>query len=145
MPKKSGVLTPQERTYIDAYVAEGSTTKAAIAAGYAQPDKHAAQPLRRPLVAAEVARIQLERLTNEILPLAVDVHCRLLKDPRTPGGVLVQAVKLAYERALGSGAMEGKEPHEMTADDIATALQALKREASNRAKPIIESTSSVLD
>jgi hypothetical protein len=97
------------------------------------------------MVAAEVARIQMERLTNEILPLAVDVHCRLLKDPRTPGGVLVQAVKLAYERALGSGAMEGKEPHEMTADEIATALQALKREASNRAKPVIESAPSVMD
>lgn len=143
MPKKGGVLTPQEREYIATYVATGSTTEAGRAAGLAMPEKNASRVLARPAIAGEVARLQMERLTNEILPLAVDVHCRLLKDPKTPGGVLVQAVKLAYERALGAGAMEGKEPHEMTADEIATALQALKREASNRAKPVIEA--SVLD
>lgn len=143
MPKKGGVMTPKERAFVKDYVANGDAQEAAKSAGYSQPRSQGYQALARPAIAGEVARLQMERLTNEILPLAVDVHCRLLKDPKTPGGVLVQAVKLAYERALGTGAMEGKEPHEMTADEIATALQALKREASNRAKPVIEA--SVLD
>lgn len=143
MPKKTGTMTPQERIFAQEYAAIGDAQRAAVAAGYQAPKASGYKALARPAVASEIVRLQTERLTNEVLPLAVDVHIRLLKDPRTPGGVLVQAVKVAYERALGTGAAEGKEPHEMTADEIATALQALKREASNRAKPVIEP--SVLD
>lgn len=145
MPTKNGRMTRQERIAAQVFAATGNVTKAGEAAGYAFPQPAASRALARPQVAAEVERIQRERLTNEILPLAVEVHARLLHDKRTAGGVLVQAVKLAYDRTLGTETGEGKEPHEMTADEIATALQALKREASNRAKPVIESSASVMD
>jgi len=138
MPRIGGTLTPQEQACAEAFAATGSTTEAGEAANYAHPVFAASRTLARPAVAAEVARIQLERISNEVLPLAVDVHVALLRNPRTPAGALVQAVKLAYDRALGVGAADGKEPHEMTADELARALNALKREQSDRAAPIIE-------
>ena len=137
MPIKTGTLTPQERIVAQARAAGASVGAAGEAAGYAD-NTGASRALARPLVAAEVARLQLERITNEALPLAVDVHIAMLRNPRTPAGALVQAIKLAYDRALGPGTSEGKEPHEMTADEIAKALNALKREQSDRAAPIIE-------
>jgi hypothetical protein len=100
----------------------------------------------RPPVQAEIARIQTERLFNEVLPLAVQVHIDLLTSPATPAGAKVQAVKLAYDRTLGvEGADKTKQPHEMTPDELAKALAEAKLKAAalesvqaDRARPVLE-------
>lgn len=139
MPLKSGRQTPQESVLIDAYVATGDRQRAGEAAGYAHPAKQASNVLARPAVAAEVARLQLERISNELLPLAVDVHKELLTNKATPAGAKVQAVKLAYDRAFGSqDAAGGKQPHEMTGAELASEIEKLKRRASDLATPILE-------
>lgn len=95
------------------------------------------QALQRPAVQAEIARQTQEKLFSDILPLAVAAHKRLLSDPRTPAGAVVQAVKLAYDRTLGAeGAERAKEPHEMTPEELAQAISTLERVAAERAKPV---------
>lgn len=109
------------------------------AAGYAHPAKQASNVLARPAIAAEVARLQLERIANELLPLAVDVHKELLTGLAVPAGARVQAVKLAYDRAFGSqDAAGGKAPHEMTGAELAAEIDKLKRRAADLATPIID-------
>lgn len=138
MPVKSGTQTPQERRFIEAYASTQNTKFAGQEAGYKHPAVQGNQALARPAVQAEIARIQAERITNEVLPLAVDVHIALLRNPKTPAGALVQAVKLAYDRALGAQGADGKEPHEMTGEELTRAIERLKGEASERARPVIE-------
>lgn len=139
MPLKNGRQTPQERALITAFVATGDKTQAGVAAGYAHPATRAGAALARPAIAAEVARLQLERIANELLPLAVDVHMWLLTEKAVGAGAKVQAVKLAYDRAFGSqDAAGGKQPHEMTGAELASEIEKLKRRASDLAKPIVD-------
>jgi hypothetical protein len=139
MPLKNGHLTPQEQGLAAAYVATGSVRRAGEAVGYAHPLPAAHKALQRPAIAAEVTRLQLERISNELLPLAVDVHKELLTSKTTPAGAKVQAVKLAYDRAFGSqDAAGGKEAHEMTGDELAAAIDKLRMRQADLAKPIID-------
>lgn len=139
MPDKKGRQTHQERALIDVFVATGDKLQAGKAAGYAFPLQGASKALARPAIAAEVARIQLDRIQNELLPLAVDVHMWLLTEKAVGAGAKVQAVKLAYDRAFGSqDAAGGKQPHEMTGAELASEIEKLKRRASDLAKPIVD-------
>lgn len=120
-------------------------TVASRKAGYADVSS-GSHALKRQDVNAEIARIQAERLFNEVLPLAVQVHIDLLTSPSTPAGAKVQAVKLAYDRTLGSDqAGAGKEPHEMTPQELQKALDdarlqaaALESVKADRARPIVD-------
>jgi len=137
MPYKSGRLTPAEKTVTRVMAETGSAAYAQQKAGISQPAM--SKMLNRPAVQAEIARQHNEMLFRDILPLAVAAHKRLLSDPRTPAGATVQAVKLAYDRTLGSeeGA-RSKEPHEMTPEELAEAIATLSRIASDKARPVIE-------
>jgi hypothetical protein len=137
MPLKNGMITPQENMYVQAVVRTGDPVQAAKEAGYKHPAQRAHDIAQRPAIQAEISRVQQERLFNEILPLAVEAHKQLLLDPRTPAGAKVQAVKLAYDRTMGSDEKAQKEPHEMSAAELATMLDKLKREASDRSKPAV--------
>lgn len=146
MPKKGGRMTRPERVFAGAYAASGDKALAARQAGLSTTSGAAHKALQRPAVQAEIARIQMERLFSEVLPLAVQVHLDILNDPRTPAGARVQAVKLAYDRTLGSDeAGKGKDPHEMTPDELAKALAdaklraaALEHAKAERARPVVE-------
>lgn len=123
----------------EAYAATGDKHFAAFKAGVSQSSNAVGKALQRPAVQAEVAQQQQIRLFNEVLPMAVAVHLRLLGDPKTPPGALVQAVKLAYDRTLGSeDATKQKEPHEMTPEELATAIATLQRVKSERATTVID-------
>lgn len=138
-------LTRRERQFSAAYAQLGSVTEAAKKAGYAN-HTGGVNALKRQDVNAEIARIQAERLFNEVLPLAVQVHIDLLSNPATPAGARVQAVKLAYDRTLGSDqASADKQPHEMTPQELQKALDdarlkaaALESVKADRARPIVE-------
>ncbi|MFY7925580.1 MAG: hypothetical protein ACOVN5_07205 [Aquidulcibacter sp.] len=115
----------------------GDAKYAAFAAGMSPVSGGAQRALQRPAVQAEVLRVHTELLWSELLPLAYQAHVELLKDPRTPAGARVQAVKLAYDRTLGvQDENQAKEPHEMTAEEIAAAIKNLEDVASARAKPV---------
>ena len=145
-------MTGSERVFASTYAATGDTKHAAREAGFTG-QASGWKALQRPAVQAEIARIQTERLFNEVLPLAVKVHIDLLQNPATPAGARVQAVKLAYDRTLGTDASASdKQPHEMTADEIAKALAEAKLRAAtlesvkaDRAKPVIDVSPGVLD
>lgn len=137
MPIKSGTKTPQERAFL-AHLPESTTPRhAAAAAGYANPSVSAHQLMQRPAIYAEAVQVQLERMHKTLLPLAVNAIERLLTDTRTPAGAVVQAAKLVMDRTLGESDST-KAPHEMNGDELARALDSLRREAADRARPVID-------
>ena len=139
MPDLKGRFTAQERTFSEAFAVTGDRAYSAGKAGLAQPATAASKMLAKPAIQAEIARIQTERLFSEVLPLAVEQHLALLRNAATPAGARVQAIKLAYDRTLGGDdAHPAKEPHEMSADEIAEAISKLESVAASRAKPIDE-------
>ena len=134
----NGILTPQQ-TALAKGIAEGfSISEAGRKAGY----RHAptvSKTLGLPHVQQAIVDAQIAALNNDILPLAIAAHRRLLTDPKTPAGAVAQAVKLAYDRTLGM--QEGradKEPHEMSAEELVAAIHNLERIKADRARPIIE-------
>lgn len=120
-------------------------SRAAALAGYADASG-ATHAMKRPDVQAEIARVQTERLFSEVLPLAIQVHLDLLASSTTPAGAKVQAVKLAYDRTLGTeNSDKAKDPHEMTPDELAKALATAKLQAAalesvkaDRSRPVLE-------
>lgn len=127
MPRKDGRLTPQEQRLAVLQAGGVELSEAARRAGYAH-SQSAGQALARPAVAAEVSRLQQERLFNDVLPLAVDVHIAVLTSPHTPAGAKVQAVKLAYDRTLGAQDGPDRKPVEqMTAGELAAEIARLKQ------------------
>lgn len=146
MPIKGGKMTPQEKAFAASYAETGNSRYAATKAGYSSPDQRASQALQRPAVQAEIARRQQELLFSQVLPLAVQVHLKILADEKAPAGARVQAVKLAYDRTLGlNEAMGGKEAHEMTAEEIAKAIEQLQRVAAERARPVMDLQAEAMD
>ena len=144
MPRKGGRLTSSERAIAKAMAETNNVQYAAFAAGMSPVSGGAHKAVQRPAVQAEIARQQQELLFSEILPLALKVHKEILADPKAPAGARVQAVKLAYDRTLGAeGAGQTKEPHEMTADEIAEAIAKLEQVAADRARPV--SASAIVD
>ena len=149
MPLKNGHTTRQERKFAENYAMTGDVGYSAAKAGYKQY-QGGSQALQRPAVQDEIRRIQMAKLFNEVLPLAVQEHIKLLEDPKTPAGAKVQAVKLAYDRTLGS--QEGahsKAPHEMSTEELQAELAAsklrlaaLESAKADQARPIIEAKAS---
>lgn len=139
MPRKDGKLTAGERAISQTYAMTGDKAYTAVKAGLSVRAGTVDKALQRPAVQAEIARVQQERLFNVILPLAIGVHEQILQDPKAPAGARIQAVKLAYDRTLGrDDAFKGKDPHEMTPDELAKAIDELKRAAADKAKPVLD-------
>lgn len=138
LPNQKGAFTPRERVLMDRFAASGDVPYSAQAAGYASASG-AHNALARPAVALEIHRIQLARIQNEVLPLAVKRHLELLADKTVSGQTLNRAIEMAYKYGLGAGD-DGrrKEAHEMTAEELANAIDTLKRAASDRAAPVLE-------
>lgn len=137
MPTRSGKKTGNEKAFARHYALTGDREYAGMKAGYAVPASGASQALQRPAVQAEIARIQMERLFNDALPAAVQCLISIVQDTKAAAGARVQASKVILDRTLGSeDAGKGKEPHEMTAEEIARAIDQLERVAFERAKPL---------
>lgn len=113
----------------------GDRVYSATKAGLAHPDVAASQLLSRDGVRTEIARRHVDLLFNELLPLAVEAHRRLLTDAAVPAGARAQAVKLAYDRTIGAseGADAEKDPSEMTLDEIVKRTEQLQRARAERA------------
>lgn len=115
----------------------GNRDYALRAAGYS-PHRQTAQGLiNKTQVIAEVRRQEELRLNLECLPAAVGLLQRALTDDSFPANARVSAAKIVMDRTIGKeDAAAGKEPHEMTAEELQRAIEQLEREAGNRAKVI---------
>lgn len=146
MPFKNDRRTPQEKIFAAAMASTGDKHYAATKAGYSHPNVQANVVLSRPGIQSDVARIQMERLYNDALPLAVNTLISIMGDEKAPAGARVSASKEVLDRTIGRDEAGGaKDPHEMTPDELAKALAdaklratALERVKAERAKPIIE-------
>ena len=102
--------------------------------------------LQRPSVQAEIVREQTRILYETALPLAVGRLVRILQDDRIRPSDHNQAIKIALAHTLGgSASAEAKDPHEMTPDELAKALNEAKLRAAalesvkaDRARPVVE-------
>lgn len=137
MPLKSGKMTKPEKAFSAHYASTGNATYSAAAAGYSSPQPRSSELLQRPAVQEEIRRQQVARLFQEALPAAVQCLVSIMTDAKAPAGARVQASKVVLDRTLGDKE-EGqrKEPHEMSADEIAKAIDELERVAASRAKSI---------
>jgi hypothetical protein len=137
MRRKAGQIFPRERAFIAQMATTQDRNYAAEKAGYPHPTQAAAQLLQRPAVIAEIARIQTEKLFQEVLPAAINCLASIIASPTAPAGARVQAAKVVLERTLGAdGAAQTKEPHEMTPEELAEQIAKLERMAAERAKDV---------
>lgn len=137
MRRKAGAMSKQEAVFAGKMAVTGDRHYAAREAGYAHAPQAAAKLMQREPVLAEIARQQTETLFRDALPAAVQCLVSLIRSDKAPAGARVQAAKVVLDRTLGAeGATSIKEPHEMTPEEIAKAIDALEREAAARAKPV---------
>lgn len=141
MSKKQDGLNGQERAFAKAYAKSGNRREAALQAGYTAPDMAASRNLQRPRVLEEIARLENERMTRDLLPAAVNCVQEILTNTKAPAGARIQAAKLVFDRTLGAqDALGGKEPHEMTGSELADAIAKLEAMAASKARPIEDAT-----
>lgn len=128
MPLKNGHLTRKERAFVAHMANTGDSTYAATKAGYSGPMQAGSELMGKPAIKSEVLRRAEQILRDEMLPLALVTHKRLLSDAAVPAGAQLGAVKLAYDRTLGED--EGKadkEPSEMSYDELQRSIDQLKQ------------------
>lgn len=124
--------------------ATGDATYSARQAGYAHPQPRGSELLAKPKMQAEIRAQQLARLHNDLLPLAINTLQTALTDAVVPWGSKMVAAKIVLDRVYAPGeAGAGKDPAEMTGDELQAAIDRLRREASERAKPIVEIEESI--
>ena len=140
MPLKDGTLTPQEAMFSGYMAATGDATYAAARAGYRGPYKEGWAKMQNPALVDTVRRAQLARLNNHLLPAALDLIERVILDDEENTRNRLTAAKIVVDRTLGQvqDGAESKEPHEMTAAELQARIERLRREQSERAKPILD-------
>lgn len=135
MPRKNGSLTPKEKAFSHYMARTNDREYAATRAGLAHPHVSGSQLMARPAVRDEVIRQAEIMLRDEILPLALATHKRLLTDKTVPAGAALGATKLAYDRTLGvDEGKADKEPSEMSYDELQASIETLRREQDARAE-----------
>lgn len=123
--------------FADTYAATGDREYSAVKAGYSSPAPRASQNLAKPEVQAEIIKTQMAKLVDTALPAAVNCLVSIITNAQAPAGARVQASKVVLDRVLGlEGGGQGKEPHEMNAEELAKAIDELERLAADRAKVV---------
>ena len=136
MPRKNGELTPQEQTFVDAVASTGDTAYALKTAGY-KGARNASQVLKREPIQRAIVATQQARLVNEALPAAVSCILEIIRNPKAPAAARVQAAKLTFDRVLPAHSDgSAKEPHEMTPEELAQAIDKLESIAAGKARQI---------
>lgn len=128
MQGRKASTTDQEKRFAEAYALTGDVQLAAREAGYAHP-KNAGKYLARPIVQAEIRRVQTERLYSDLLPAAIGLLAQVINDQTENTRNRITAAKIVLDRTLGAAdaAADAKEPHEMTADELAARIARLRQ------------------
>ena len=101
---------------------------AAEKAGYAVPAQKGRQMRNDPVIKSAVLAEAERILRDELLPLALATHKRLLTDTAVPAGAQLGATKLAYDRTLGvDDGKADKEPSEMSYDELQASIDQLRQ------------------
>ena len=147
MPLKNGAMTPMEKRFVVEAARTGEPVYAAARAGFKSPDMQGSQVMNRPAIREAIRREQLARLNNDLLPLAISTLQQIMTDPKATERGRLTATALVLKHTVGAAvdATEAKEPHEMSAAELQQRIEALRREAADRAKPVIEAEPSVFD
>jgi phage terminase small subunit len=136
MIRKPGALTPQEQTFVAAMAATGDSNYSLKKAGY-KGERNASQVLKRDGVQRAIVETQQARLVNEALPAAVSCIIEIIRNPKAPAAARVQAAKLTFDRVLPAHSDgTAKEPHEMTPEELAAAIDKLESLAAGKARAI---------
>ena len=135
VPLKSGKFTPKEELFLQTFAETGSRElserKAKLASGQSW------RILQREPVQKEIISRQVAIMTSEALPCAVATILEIMRNPKAPAAARVQAAKLTFDRVMPSHAEAGaKEPHEMTPEELAAAIDKLESVAAGKAKAI---------
>ena len=140
MPIKGGRRTDKEALFIGHLASTGDATFAAVRAGYKDPQVQGWQKAHNPAIADAVRREQVARLTGDLLPRSLDLLDRVLTDDKETPRNRLTAAQLVLRYTVGQTAdgAETKEPHEMTAAELQERIERLRREQSDRARPVIE-------
>lgn len=139
MPDKTGRRTPREKTWVRHYAMTGDAVYAAEKAGYGAVAMAASNNSRNELLVEDARKISAAQLAGPILKQAVKRHLALLDDPKTTGQTLNRAIEMAYKYGLPEGPDgQRKQPHEMTAEELAQAIATLRRAAADQAKPVLD-------
>lgn len=124
-PGKDG-LTVQQRAFTAAYARSGDPAYAATKAGYAHPDTYGHDLLKKPVVQASVREAQARRMVNDLLPLAVDLLEHVIKDKTAKTADRLRAGKIVTDYGFGAHAARDKAPEDMTPDELADRIAALR-------------------
>ena len=139
MPLKDGTLTPREAMFTGYMASTGDATYSAAKAGYPSPQVDGWKRANNPALMATVRKAQAARVTNELLPIAVDLLHHFLTDTKETSRIRLEAVKVVFKHSLGAGdGADDKDPHEMTTEELQARLDTLRRAAADRARPVIE-------
>ena len=124
MGRKPEIDKPQQQAFARHMAATGNATYAAEKAGYAHPHRTGAAMMARTAVAADVRAKQLKRLVDDALPLAVNTVIGVMTDPKSTERGRLIAAKIVLDQVKGMDpALERKEAHEMSAEELQRALQ----------------------
>ena len=135
MPLKNGHFTPKERKFLEAYAETGDRELAEKKAKYVTGMGW--QVLAREDVQREIVARQVAILTSEALPCAVNTILEIMRNPKAPAAARVQAAKLTFDRVLPAHSDgSAKEPHEMTPEELAQAIDKLESIAAGKARAI---------
>jgi hypothetical protein len=129
MPLKNGHFTRQERAFVRHMANTNDQTYSAAKAGYSAPQVRGSELMAKPAIKAAVLTEAASTLQNEILPLCLAAHKRLLTDKATPAGAVATAIKLGYDQTLGrTDGKQAKEPSEMTYDELQASIEELQQQ-----------------
>ncbi len=135
MPLKDGSLTRGETKFLEAYSKHGDRRKAEKAAGLRENSGYAV--LARPEIQKRVIQHQTARLSTDALGLAVDTLVEIMGNSKAPAAARVQASKVVLDRALPTGTNgQVKELHEMSPEEISSAIHQLEAQAAAAAKDV---------
>lgn len=136
MPKKNGELTPGETKFLEAYATNGFDRASAEKTAGLRPQS-GYKVLGRPEIQRRVIEYQMARLTNDALPAAVNVLLEVMTNTKAPAAARVTAAKVVFDRVLPDQAdAQGREPHEMTPEELAARIHALTAAAADKAKDV---------
>lgn len=147
MPDHVGRLTPQERIWVRYMAATNDATYAAEKAGYASPQPRGSQNLAKPALMELVREAAWKKLRTDGARIGVDVLISIAEDDKQPAGAR-RAAAADLVKLSGLAGPEGdqaKEPHEMTAEELAAAIDKLRRAAAARLGPGTNDAAPVLE
>lgn len=137
MPRRGDKITPQERDWAKALARHGHPVRAAIDAGYKHPDRMALKLQNRESVVQLARDMTKHTMHTELIGLALDTLKDLLRNPKTPANARFNAAKYVTDKVWPTG-VDGqpKDPHEMSAEELATAIDKFEQAAMAKAREI---------